>query len=166
LVVRGSVFRDNGSGISLKASPTEGASHRGAHIYVNTFRSNTNRGIEPPPIGPEKDLPVGAGVWIDGGAFDVVERNDLRGHSFGVVLTGPSSATRIVGNTLSASQEADVAWDGIGRDVCLSDNSNPGGGAATSMPIGAADVYACDLPATVGVPYPVVTATVLTWGTG
>ena len=159
------LFRDNGVGIALKASPSEGALHRGAHIYVNTFRNNTNRGVDPPALGPQKDMPVGAGVWIDGGAFDVVERNDFIGHAFGVAITGPSHATRIADNTLTGSREADVAWDGLGAGVCLAGNTDPKGVAATTMPIIASEIYACDLPATVGVPYPLVTATLLAWGT-
>jgi plastocyanin len=166
LVIRGSLFRDNGAGIALKASPSEGTLHRGAHIYVNTFRNNTNRRIAAPALGLEKDLPVGAGVWIDGGAFDVVERNDLTGHSFGVVLTGPSYETRVLHNTLGGSHEADVAWDGLGTKVCLADNASQKGGAATSMPAFAAELYACDLPATMGVPYPLVTARLMLWGSG
>jgi plastocyanin len=165
LVVRGSLFRDNGAGIALKASPSEASFHRGAHIYVNTFLNNANRAMVPPALGPDKDMPVGAGVWIDGGAFDVVERNDFVGHSFGVAITGPSYATRIAENTLTGSREADVAWDGVGAGVCLAHNLRPKGEAATSMPIWAGDVYACDLPATVGVPYPLVNATLIAWGT-
>ncbi len=159
IVVRGSTFIRNGVGLALKGST-------GAHVLVNTFRDNTNREISPPQFGPEKDLPVGAGVWIDGGGFSVVERNDFVGHSFGVVLTGPNVNSRVKGNTLTKSVEADVAWDGVGGNVCFGDNVTPKGEAATAMPTVAQQIYACELPATVGVPYPVVTATVLGWGLG
>lgn len=166
LVVRGSVFRNNGVGIALKGSPTEGQLHRGAHILVNTFRNNTNRTIEAPAPNLDKELPVGAGVWIDGVAFDHVERNDFDGHSFGVVVTGPSHASRVVDNTLRGSIEADVAWDGLGADVCFSRNTSPKGEAASSMPIVAGEVYPCELPATIGIPYPLVDAILLAWGSG
>ena len=166
LVIRGSTFRDNGAGIALKSSPSEGTLHRGAHIYVNTFTNNMNRQISPPPFGPDKDVPVGAGVWVDGGAFDVVERNDFSEHSFGVVITGPAHASRVAANTSSDSVEADVAWDGLGTDVCFDGNTNRTGAPATSMPSLAQEIYACDLPSTVGVPFPLVTATVLAWGLG
>jgi nitrous oxidase accessory protein NosD len=164
LVVRGSTFRRNGVGIALKNAYDSGTIHRGSHILVNTFRDNTDRSIEAPAFGPEKDMPVGAGVWIDGGSFDVVERNDLAGHSFGVVLTGPNESSRVTGNTISRSSEADVGWDGLGTNVCFGGNASPSGEAVTAMPGVAQDVYACDLPATVGVPYPPVTATVMAWG--
>jgi hypothetical protein len=105
-------------------------------------------------------------VWIDGGSFDVVERNDFKGHSFGVVLTGPNYASRIQANTITGSVEADVGWDGLGANVCFSGNITPAGKPATAMPPVAQELYACNLPATVGVPYPLVTATVVGWGLG
>jgi hypothetical protein len=48
--------------------------------------------------------------------------------------------------------------------VCFGGNASPSGEAVTAMPAVAQEVYACDLPATVGVPYPPVTATVMAWG--
>lgn len=166
LVIRGSVFRDNGVGVALKASLGDGRLHRGADISLNTFRNNTRRPADALVPGADRDLPVGAGVWIDGGAFDTVHRNDFEGHSFGVAITGPSHSSRVVANTVSGSREADVAWDGMGWDVCFADNDEPDGAPGTSMPPAAQDVYACALPATVGIPYPLVTATLLGWGTG
>jgi nitrous oxidase accessory protein NosD len=160
LVVRGSTFARNGVGIALRSDGPTGAAHRGAHIYLNTFRDNT-RAFEATPSDITGDLPVGAGVWIDGGAFDVIERNDLAGHSFGVVLTGPSAASRVSDNVVSGSTDADVAWDGLGTDVCFAANLERTGGAASSMPAGAETIYRCDLPATVGVPFPLVDATLL-----
>jgi plastocyanin len=166
LIVRGSVFRDNGVGIAMKAALGDAALHRGADISLNTFRNNDRRISGAPEPGLDRDLPVGAGVWIDGGAFDVVHQNDFDGHSFGVVLTGASRSSRVVGNTVRGSAEADLAWDGMGWNVCFADNTAPDGAAGTSMPPAAQDVYACALPTTVGVPYPLVTATLLGWGTG
>lgn len=165
LVVRGSTFRDNGVGIALKAS-ADGGPHRGAHLLGNVLRNNTNRRIEPPPLGASKDLPVGAGIWIDGGRFDVVERNDLSGHSFGVVITGPSFASRVVGNVVERSSEADLGWDGLGSDVCFAGNRGRGGGAASAMPAVAQELYPCGAAASPGVPYPPVTAAVYAWGLG
>ena len=165
LVVRGSTFARNGVGIALRSDGVAGAAHRGAHIFLNTLRDNTRRfASSPSDVGG--DLPVGAGIWIDGGAFDVIERNDLAGHSFGVVLTGPSASSRVTDNVVSGSTDADVAWDGLGTDVCFARNLARDGTSATSMPPGAETIYACDLPATVGVPFPLVTATVLARGLG
>ena len=166
VVVRGSTFRDNGVGIALKASVGDGRSQRGADVLLNTFRRNMNRSIAGPGLGPERDLPVGAGVWIDGGSFDVVRGNDFDGHSFGVVITGPAYATQVRNNTLTRSVEADVAWDGFGADVCFGGNVSPRGASASTMPPGAQDAYSCALPATAGIPFPLVTALVLAWGAG
>lgn len=161
LVIRGSTFARNGGGITLRPDGIGGAAHRGAHIYLNTFRDNTRVGD-----ASTSDPAVGAGVWIDGGAFDVIERNDFSGHSYGVVLTGPSSASRVERNVSSGAAEADVAWDGIGSDVCFAGNLARDGQPASTSPPGAETLYGCDLPATVGVPFPVVTATVLGWRLG
>jgi plastocyanin/nitrous oxidase accessory protein NosD len=166
LVVRGSTFVENGVGVALKASLSDASPQRGAQLLLNSFFDNTNRRIKAPAVGPDKDLPVGAGVWIDGGSFDVVEHNEFDGHSFGVVLTGPSYSSRVVNNVLSDSVEADVAWDGVGANVCFAHNLAPDGSRATAMPPVAQDIYGCGLPATVGMPFPLVTATVLAWGLG
>ncbi len=165
LVVRGSTFTGNGVGIALRSDGVGGTAHRGAHLYLNTFRDNT-RTHEAGAGDVASDLPVGAGIWIDGGGFDVIERNDFAGHSYGVVLTGPSFDSRIDDNVSSGASEADVAWDGIGKGVCLEGNLAPDGSPATSMPPAAEVLYGCDLPATAGIPFPLVTATVLAWGLG
>jgi plastocyanin len=170
LVVRGSTFQDNGAGIVLKetALPPKSVEsgdilHRGAHVFLNTFRKNT-RPFKESAREAVDYLPVGAGIWIDGGAFDVIERNEFSGHTFGVVLTGPSHSSRVFGNTLSASQDADVAWDGLGAGVCFTGNVAPDGKAATSMPPLVETLYSCDFPATAGIPYPVVDAMLLSHG--
>lgn len=163
IVVRGSTFRHNGVGVALKASD-DGSRHRGAHLHHNVFSDNTNRTIQPPPLGPTKDLPVGAGIWLDGGAFDLVEHNQLSGHSFGVVLTGLSSASRVARNVVERSSEADVAWDGLGSHVCFSGNRRRGGGAASAMPSVAQELYACGSGSVLGVPFPLVSAALYAWG--
>ena len=170
VVIRGSTFQDNGVGVALRGSvlppkrvSTADLAHRGAHVFLNTFKNNVRR-VAQPPRDAADNLAVGAGVWIDGGAFDVVEQNEFDRHSFGVVLTGPSHASRVSKNALSRSREADIAWDGLGEGVCFSGNVQPNGDPATAMPHVAQEIYSCDLPATAGVPYPLVTATLLGWG--
>jgi plastocyanin len=169
-VIRGSTFQDNGVGVALrgaallpKSLSTGDLAHRGSHVFLNTFKNN-QRQVAQSPRDAADNLAVGAGVWIEGGAFDVVEQNEFDGHSFGVVLTGPSFSSRVSRNALSRSREADIAWDGLGEGVCFSANVQLNGDAATAMPPLAQEIYSCDLPTTAGVPYPLVTATLLGGG--
>jgi plastocyanin len=136
-VVRDSVLMGNGTGIVLRTQ-------RGAHLVGNHIVDNGD-----------------AGVWIDGGWFDVVESNTVIGHGFGIVVTalaGPSYADRIVWNVVEGSVRGDVAWDGIGADVCFGTNARGDGSEPTSEPALAQSIYSCDLPHTVGIPWPAVSA--------
>lgn len=164
LVVTESTFADNGVGIALKTSAGAEAPVRGAHLTRNTITNSTVRPSPMPSASTTLDLPVGAGVWLAGASFATVESNTIDGSSFGVVVTGPAYADRIIGNVVSGSIEADVAWDGVGANVCFAGNTAPDGSAATTMPPQAETLYACALPATVGIPMPLVTARVLAWG--
>jgi hypothetical protein len=113
-------------------------------------------------------LRSGSGVWISAGSFNVIEHNTISDHLYGVVVTGlvgPSIANSIFGNTIDGSSAADLAWDGIGANTCFSANTTPGGTEPTSDPPLAQTLYDCALPATVGVPYPVVLATLADWAT-
>ncbi len=182
VVVEGSLFRDNGVGIAVKTTACEAAPQRGSHVFGNTFVNNLNRTFEAPAVHQVRelpprctarhvplaalDLPVGAGVWIAGGSFNVVEDNTISGHSFGVVITGPAYGNRVVGNTVSESIEHDLAWDGTGANVCFADNRSPGGAEPSSMPPAAQTLYDCALPMTLGIPMPTVAADVLAWGLG
>lgn len=164
LVVIGSRFERNGVGVALKASLDDPSPHRGAHIFGNVFANNTSREHPTPPLGTDRDLAVGAGVWIDGGAFDVIERNRFDGHSFGVVLTTANLSSRVSRNVFASSAEADIAWDGLGLGVCFAANRSSRGATATSMPPLAQELYRCDVPMTVGLPYPAVPARLALWG--
>lgn len=102
----------------------------GAHVFGNTITASTNRAISPPPPSERLDLPVGAGVWVGGASFAVVERNEISASSYGVVVTGPAFFDRIVANTVSESVEADLAWDGIGANRLLRGKPHARGGRA------------------------------------
>lgn len=149
VVLMDSSFVRTDLGVALVSEPTrEPRAQRGAHVIGNTIRGAGGA----------------AGVWIDGGSHDVVERNLLSGHAYGVVVTGlggPSFANRIVRNTFGVSAVADLAWDGIGADVCFGRNERADGSNPSTEPLTAEVLYSCDLPRTVGVPWPSVTARML-----
>lgn len=161
LIVRGSVFEGNTTGIVLSNRDAEAAG-QGAHILGNTVRAN-NAPFAPRPTAPLRLAP-NVGIWIDGGRHIVVEGNHVGSHRYGIALTGvggPSLMDRIVGNEISGSSEADLAWDGIGIGTCFSGNAAPGGAPASSYPPLLATLYPCtDVPA-IGIPIPLVTAKVL-----
>lgn len=143
-IVRRSAVTANGAGIVLTGGPLE---QRGVHLWGNTITDNTRPGG------------LGAGIWIDGGSLDLLEENIVAGHRYGIVVTGlagPSHGDRVVGNTVNESSIADLAWDGVGFDVCFSANRRPDGSAASSAPPMAETLYSCALPHTAGVPWPVV----------
>jgi len=155
IIVRRSLIRGNGAGIVLTGSPLE---QRGAHLWGNTIADNAD------PVAPRSSRSVGAGIWIDGGSHNLLEHNDVSGHRYGIVVTGvsgPSVADRIIGNTIGDSLLGDLAWDGLGADVCLAGNARPDGTEPSADPPIAGTIYSCDLPHTVGVPWPAVIANML-----
>jgi len=173
LVVRDSTFTDNATGIALRSVPLRDttiqldAPQRGAHIYGNTIADNTNASVKPPPLSGQLDIPTGTGVWLDGSRLDVVEANTIKGHRFGIAVTGilgPSFSHRLVANTIASSTEADLAWDGVGADVCFTGNAGPGGGEPTSQPPHIQTLYDCALPVSAGLPWPSVTLALLSGG--
>jgi hypothetical protein len=147
-----SEIRGNGTGVVLKGGTDAGG---GVHVWGNTIANNdaTN--------APRSADALGVGVWISGGRYDVVESNLVTGHRYGIVVTGlgtPSVMDRIEGNTVDDSTLADLAWDGLGVDVCFAGNTRPDDSDPTSDPPSAQTIYSCDLPHTIGVPWPAVTA--------
>ncbi|HEX9776310.1 MAG TPA: right-handed parallel beta-helix repeat-containing protein [Actinomycetota bacterium] len=168
LVVKGSTFSGNGTGIALKTAALYGdaadetAPQRGSHVYGNVISGNSDRSITPPTPTDRLDVATGAGVWINGGSFNVVEGNEISGHgTYGVVITGlgaPPLENRIAGNVVTSSTVADLAWDGLGARNCFGGNQ-----AGATEPPAAQTIYDCGLPATVGIAMPTVDATILDW---
>lgn len=145
VIVRRSTISGNGSGIKLTGGPFE---QRGSHIWSNSIRDNMPPGSH------------GAGVWIDGGSHDVVEHNRVTGHRYGVVVTGlagPSLAHRVSVNMVDASSIEDLAWDGIGADVCFAGNTRKDQEPVSSAPPMAETLYPCGARYTPGLPWPAVT---------
>lgn len=159
LIIRTSNFSGNASGIVLRSVLTS-APHlqQGAHIYDNDLTGNSN--IDAPSRSlysttEALQIPVGAGIWLQGGWHDVVENNRVSGSHYGIVVTAsstPSFRSKVLGNTLSGNT-VDLGWDGAGAEICFS-----GHGAVTTEPAQIETLYPCGRKTIAGVPYPKVTA--------
>lgn len=122
-VVRDSVLAENGTGLSLTGG--------GGDVIGNT-------------------VAVGrVGAWVDGAEGVRVSGNRVEGGRMGIVVTGPSRSVSVVDNVVGGSTQADLAYDGLGVDVCFTDN----GDAPKTEP---AVLPSCDGPLAVGIPDPLV----------
>lgn len=166
LVVRSSTFADNASGIVLRSVGTRSPHiQQGAHVYGNKVVDNSNTAAPAPSVFSTTEAmewPVGAGIWIQGGWHDVVERNTVTGSNYGIAVTGstvPTYRGRVASNVVD-DNVVDLGWDGLGAGLCFSDNVNLAGDKAglVSEPTDIEGLYGCQGPTTVGVPYPKVTA--------
>ena len=158
IVVRGSVFEQNANGMVLRSASLPDTSYSGGvFVYGNTVRSNGHPDA-PAPSAFEmsaSELPAGAGIWLQGGVGNTIRSNVVTGNHYGVVMTATENANEshhVIRNDLSGNG-VDLAWDGVGQDVCFDGNAH-----ATSEPGGIEGLYPCGRAATVGVPYPKITA--------
>ncbi len=164
VILTRSTFRDNATGIALATlAGDRDPPQRGHHVWGNTVEDNTRADAPRRGFTETLDAPPGVGIWVAGGWFDVIEANTITGHDrFGIVaswLTTPVVRARVSGNTLDNPEGTDLAWDGLGLDVCFADNRTPETGAApSSAPPDVEGLYPCTAQATVGVPYPPVLA--------
>jgi plastocyanin len=153
IVVRDSHLRGNAVGIVLRDVA-------GSQVTGNTLTDNAATDVWVASLFDEPQPPIGAGVWISGGRGNLIASNLATGHTYNIVVTGPSPALehRIAHNTLSDAEYADLGWDGPGTGVCFSGNRRPPGGDPSSHPPRAQTLYDCAMPTTAGLPYPIVTA--------
>jgi hypothetical protein len=109
-------------------------------------------------------LASGSGIWLDGAVDAALHHNVVTANAYGIAIAG-GAARRIsvTGNTLLDNADADLAWDGVGTEVCFAGNSTPTGGTPTSDPPAVETLYPCGAP-TVGVPYPIVLARLVARG--
>lgn len=166
LAIRSSRFADNASGIVLRSVGTRPPHiQQGAHVYGNEIIGNSNTDAPHPSVfstSEAMELPVGAGVWIQGGWHDVVENNKVTGSNYGIVVTGstvPTYGGRVTGNQVD-DNVVDLGWDGLGSGLCFSSNSSLADNSTglVSEPAQIEDLYSCQSATTVGAPYPKVTA--------
>lgn len=169
LVVRGSAFGFNDAGIAIKSTwATAGgtraeAPSRGVHVIGNSFSGTRASGTPGPPMSERLDHVVTeAAVWVNGGWFDVIERNRFADNVWGVLVTGlgaPAYDVRVTDNTYERETIA-LGWDGVGAGVCFARNAMDGV-TIPSEPPEAQTLYPCDRP-TVGIPYPPIYRYLLT----
>jgi plastocyanin len=153
VVVRGSQIGRNAVGIVLRDVA-------GSQVVDNTLTDNAATDVWVASVFDRPEPPTGAGVWISGGAANVIAANVATGHSYNVAVTGPAPAVkhRVEHNMLSDAEYADLGWDGLGVGVCFTGNTRPPAGQPTSDPPAVHVLYDCAMPATAGLPYPVVSA--------
>jgi plastocyanin len=151
LLIRNAELRGNGAGIVLRHVSA-------ATVSGSTLTDNSATHLRIASAFHSSALWTGAGVWLDGGRDNRVHTNTASGHTYNIVVTGPALGHRITGNTVDGARHADLGWDGPGANVCFSGNRTTNGDAPTSHPSAAQTFYDCALPATVGLPYPVITA--------
>ena len=155
--VRRASIHHNGSGIVVKQALDARGPDPSTVIQLNVIADNTESSWASPDA-------VAAGVWMASAERALVTGNVVTGHGYGVVVSAlgtPSRDSVIAGNTIDGSRHADIAWDGLGAEVCFIGNERTDGSETSSDPPLAQTIYACTLPATVGVPYPIVNARLL-----
>ncbi|MBW3595434.1 MAG: right-handed parallel beta-helix repeat-containing protein [Actinobacteria bacterium] len=168
VVIRDSVWKDNGAGIVPNTLPTEEyAPNRGTTIYRNRVFNNNYKTIPAAGFSETVSIPFGTGIWLAGTHNNLVRNNEIYNHeSFGVFISEsihPDSLpmnNKVVKNWIRRSNIDgdefgwDLAWTGEGADNCFSFNDYKG-------PTGPPDIetlYACENRPFVGVPYPPVSA--------
>lgn len=161
VVVRGAELRGNGVGIVLRDVV-------GAQVTGNTLTDNDATDVWVAAVTDGPEPPTGVGVSITSGRGNLIASNRITGHTYNVAITGPAPSLdhRIVDNTVGDAAHADLGWDGVGAGVCFGRNRSPAAGDATADPPWAAQLYDCDLPTTVGLPYPVIAANLARHGRG
>jgi plastocyanin len=101
--------------------------------------------------GPRPDV----GIWVDGAWGVRVTGNDVGSTRLGILVAAGSGVPRqvdVVGNQVGSSAAADLAYDGLGVDVCFADN----GPQPTTEPPSLMAVSDCGSPHVVGLPDPLV----------
>jgi plastocyanin len=156
-IINGNDVRGNAGGIRAAATPDDPvASPRTVVISDNRLTDNAAP-VEASPDG-QAAIPSGAAIWLAGARQAEVWGNRIDGeHTYGVAVTalgGASTAVEVRDNVAADAAEADLAWDGLGADVCFSGNATPDDAEPTSQPPEAQTLYDCDAPATLGVPNP------------
>lgn len=164
VIIRDSKFVHNGVGLAPNTLPTEDLPpNRGTMIVNNYIAHNNFDSIPAAGISETFGFPYGTGVWMIGTSNNVVRNNVIKNHDrYGVLLTPsiePNSVpvnNRVLRNKISGSDIYDLAWDGIGRDNCFSNNKVTG----ETGPPEIQTLYSCGNRPFVGVPWPFPTADV------
>ncbi len=151
LVVRNNRVIGNAAGIVLRAVV-------GAEVSGNSVANNARTDVRVASLQSSQELATGAGIWVSGGRGHRLTGNTVSGHTYDIAVTGPQPVVdvRVTGNVVSAGQHAELGWDGMGTGVCFTGNRRPDRREPSSGPPLTQTIYSCDLPTTLGLPYPVV----------
>lgn len=168
VIIRDSVWKNNGLGIVPNTLPTEELGpNRGTFVFNNLVANNNYKtipgaGISEGPIG----LPMGTGIFLPGVENNVVLDNVVKNHDdYGILISQSIDENPPINNTVRANTILnsdfdedgygyDLAWDGNGSDNCFAGNHFEG----ETGPPDIETVYACENRPFAGVPYPPVIA--------
>lgn len=166
VVIRDSVWTQNGAGIVPNTLPTEEfAPNRGTTIVNNKVFNNNYKTIPAAGFSETVSIPFGTGVWLAGTMNNEVMNNEIWNHETAGVLITPSvhpdsvpMNNMVVNNVIRNSNIDgdefgwDLAWDGNGADNCFSGNTFEG----ETGPPEIETLYGCPNRPFVGVNYPPV----------
>ena len=156
VVVRGSLFRNNGAGaISATLPDPDHPANRGHTFIANGVRGNNYSTIPAAGLSEEYAIPFGTGIWLLGARNNLVLENEVELNTrFGIVVSqgleegDVPKNDRVADNVVSTPEGTDLAWDGMGENVCFENNT-----FATSAPENIELTYGCDDRPFAGVPY-------------
>lgn len=167
VVIRDSLFKNNGAGIVPNTLPTEELGPNRGTIMINNRVINNNYSKVPAAGFSETvGIPFGTGIWMPGVENNTAAGNLIRKHnSYGVVVSQSIDESVPVNNTIVnniiRNSDADgdgygydLAWDGTGSDNCFSNNDISGETGPPMMQ----DLYACANRPFAGTPFPPVSA--------
>lgn len=159
VTIRNSEFRENAIGIVPNNLPLleEDAPPRNGTIVGNWIHDNNEWDLPRKGFPTTFNFPTGNGIWVAGGWGFRIEGNLIERHDrHGIVLSWLAMTAQdneIRGNVVRDGAKGDLAYDGLGTGNCFADND-----FETSSPPLIEVLYPCDLPTTVGVPYPLIDA--------
>ena len=167
VVIRDSLFKNNGAGIVPNTLPTEELGPNRGTIMVNNRVINNNYSKVPAAGFSESvGIPFGTGIWLPGVENNIAMGNVIRKHnSYGVIVSQSIDESVPLNNTIvnnfirnsDADEDGygyDLAWDGTGADNCFSNNDITGETGPPMMQ----ELYACANRPFTGTPFPPVSA--------
>ena len=167
VVIRDSVFMNNGAGIVPNTLPTEELGpNRGTTMYNNRVVNNNYETIPAAGFSETVGIPYGTGIWMPGVENNVAVDNFVKNHRhYGILITpsadsDPPMNNTVIGNTIINSDfdedgyGYDLAWDGTGADNCFSGNKFEG----ETGPPEIETLYACENRPFAGIPFTPVSA--------
>lgn len=157
-----STLTGNAAGIVAYTGTSDGVRVAQGVVIRDNVIGSPSTDVPHPTVFQPENLPPGAGpgIWLAAATDSWVLRNTVTDHRYGVAVTariGTSDRVMVESNVVDRSVQADLAWDGIGRDTCFTGNTTSTGDVPTSSPAQVQTLYPCNR-STVGVPNPTLQA--------